>query len=158
MRKTAPMRTPLINRRRITAGLLAGTLLLAACGGGDEGTDAADPGAALPQVDEPADSQVDDVPDTDGAGEVAEADGVEEIAVGDTPAESDVVAEDPAAPPVQVSGFVDLVGADVTAASDVESNLLPSVVVDDLGNERKVNFRNLVPQEKPILLWMWAPH
>jgi hypothetical protein len=32
------------------------------------------------------------------------------------------------------------------------------VVVDDLGNGREVNFENLVPQEKPILLWMYAPH
>ncbi len=109
-----------MTRRRVTAGLLAGTLLLAACGGGDEGTDA---GAsdALPQVDESSD-----------AGEAAAA---------------------PTGP-----ATVDLVSADVLPESDFEANLLPSVVVDDINTGRKVNFRNLVPQEKPILLWMWAPH
>lgn len=115
-----------MTRKRVTAGLVAATLLLAACGGADEGTDA-DTGAALPQVEESADG-----------GEA-------------TPAESGGAASDsPTA--------VDLVGADVLPASDFEANLLPSVVVDDINTGRKVNFRNLVPQDKPILLWMWAPH
>ena len=56
------------------------------------------------------------------------------------------------------AGFVDLVGPDVVAAAEIDTNLLPSVVVDDLTNDRKVNFRNLVPQDKPVLLWMYAPH
>ena len=43
-------------------------------------------------------------------------------------------------------------------AAEIDTNLLPSVVVDDLNNGRKVNFRNLVPQDKPVLLWMYAPH
>lgn len=65
---------------------------------------------------------------------------------------------EPVVPAAAGAAFVDLVGPDVLPASDFEGNLLPSVVVDDLVNDRKVNFRNLVPQEKPILLWMWAPH
>ena len=43
-------------------------------------------------------------------------------------------------------------------AAEIDTNILPSVVVDDLNNGRKVNFRNLVPQDKPVLLWMYAPH
>ncbi len=56
------------------------------------------------------------------------------------------------------AAYVDLVGPDVLPAAEIETNVLPSVVVDDLNNGRKVNFRNLVPQDKPVLLWMWAPH
>ena len=55
-------------------------------------------------------------------------------------------------------GLVDLVGPDVIGTAEIETNPLPSVVIDDVTNGRKVNFRNLVPQEKPILLWMYAPH
>ena len=43
-------------------------------------------------------------------------------------------------------------------AAEIDTNRLPSVVVDDLTNGRKVNFRNLVPQEKPILLWAMNGH
>jgi len=63
-----------------------------------------------------------------------------------------------ATPVAAGTGYVDLVGPDVVATAEIETNLLPSVVVDDLTNSRKVNFRNLVPQEKPVLLWMYAPH
>ena len=63
-----------------------------------------------------------------------------------------------AAPAAVGAGYVDLVGPDVIAAAEIDTNILPSVVVDDLNNDRKVNFRNLVPQDKPVLLWMYAPH
>ena len=53
---------------------------------------------------------------------------------------------------------VDLVGVAVQPSSEIDSNLLPPVVLDDLTTGRKVNFRNLVPQDKPILIWMYAPH
>ena len=66
--------------------------------------------------------------------------------------------ESDAAPTAVGAGYVDLVGPDVIAAAEIDTNILPSVVVDDLNNDRKVNFRNLVPQDKPVLLWMYAPH
>lgn len=66
--------------------------------------------------------------------------------------------ESDAAPIAVGAGYVDLVGPDVVPAAEIETNILPSVVVDDLNNGRKVNFRNLVPQDKPVLLWMYAPH
>jgi hypothetical protein len=66
--------------------------------------------------------------------------------------------ETQAAPTVAGAGYVDLVGPEVVPSAEIETNVLPSVVVDDLNNDRKVNFRNLVPQDKPVLLWMWAPH
>ncbi|MEP1124152.1 MAG: hypothetical protein ABJH68_09720 [Ilumatobacter sp.] len=122
------MRTPLITRRRATAGLMSATLLLAACGSGDSGDEAADAGDALPQLDA-----------SDAGTDAPSADAEE-------------------APAPAGSAMVDLVGEEVLAESEFDGNLLPSVVVDDLNTGRKVNFRNLVPQDKPILLWMWAPH
>ena len=132
MRSTpvSPARRVGLPRRRLTAGLVTGSLLLVACGGGSESSGSgAQPGATVPVVERTAD---------DGAPE------------DDAPADAGDVATG--------SGYVDLVGADVVPAAEIDTNRLPSVVVDDLTNGRKVNFRNLVPQEKPILLWMWAPH
>ena len=42
--------------------------------------------------------------------------------------------------------------------SDVASNPLPSIEVHDLGQDRMVNFRNIFPADRPVLLWMWAPY
>jgi hypothetical protein len=123
-----------LSRRRLAAGAVAGTMILAACGGGgdsDQGASNAQPADALPEVDAAA---------TDGA-DAAEA----------SPAAD-------ATPAAAGDGFVDLFGTDVVDGANIESNLLPDVVVNDLTNGREVNFRNLVPQEKPILLWMYAPH
>lgn len=46
---------------------------------------------------------------------------------------------------------------DLRPDSDVPTNLLPSVEVHDVGQDRMVNFRNIFPAERPVLLWMWAP-
>ena len=35
---------------------------------------------------------------------------------------------------------------------------LPDLVVDNLNEDNKVNLRNYGVGDKPILLWMWAPH
>ena len=43
-------------------------------------------------------------------------------------------------------------------AADIAANQLPDVVVDDVGAGNKVNLRNVVPADTPILLWMYAPH
>jgi hypothetical protein len=53
---------------------------------------------------------------------------------------------------------VDLGGPDVAPASEIATNLFPDLVVDDVGRGKKVNIRNIVPADKPVLLWMWAPH
>ncbi|WP_148288746.1 hypothetical protein [Ilumatobacter nonamiensis] len=85
-----------------------------------------------------------------------------------TASDDPVAAVDSAAPaestggePAEVTsgpGHVDLVGPDVVGSAEIATNQLPSVVLDDVSTGQKVNFRNLVPQDKPILLWMYAPH
>ncbi len=120
--------------RSLVAATVAGSLVFAACGGSDStGADASEAdGAAV--AAEPGTGEVDDA--------------------------APAAAPEPGAAPEPATGpgFVDLVGPDVVPAAEIETNVLPSVVVDDVTNGRKVNFRNLVPQDKPVLLWMYAPH
>lgn len=47
---------------------------------------------------------------------------------------------------------------EVLPESEIPTNLLPSVVVDDLQQNNKVNLRNIIPSDRPVVLWMWAPH
>jgi hypothetical protein len=53
---------------------------------------------------------------------------------------------------------VDLGTADLDPTSDVPTNPLPDLVVDDVRRDTEVNLRNLLPAERPVLLWLWAPH
>ena len=53
---------------------------------------------------------------------------------------------------------VDLGTAELDPASDVATNPLPDLVVDDVRRDTEVNLRNLLPAERPVLLWLWAPH
>lgn len=45
----------------------------------------------------------------------------------------------------------------VEPASEIETNILPDVVVDNLILNNKANLRNVIPSDKVVLLWMWAP-
>ena len=45
----------------------------------------------------------------------------------------------------------------VAPESEIETNILPDVVVDNLTLSNKVNLRNVIPSDKVVLLWMWAP-
>jgi hypothetical protein len=58
-----------------------------------------------------------------------------------------------ALPAVEVADAVS-----VDPAADLETNLLPDLVVDNLNDGNKVNLRNFGVGDKPILLWLWAPH
>lgn len=42
--------------------------------------------------------------------------------------------------------------------SQIATNVLPDLIVDDIGRFKKVNLRNVFPAERPVLMWMWAPH
>ncbi|MEM9039304.1 MAG: hypothetical protein AAGD33_05350 [Actinomycetota bacterium] len=162
---------------RLLPVLAAGALVLAACG--DDDTSSTADSVAV-QADPPADA----APADDSAADTAapEAEPENDAGTGDTesgvdasddldagsadsagePAADEPAADDAAAPGLRSTrlddGRIDLIGPDVDAAADVESNLLPSVVVDDLQTGAKVNFRNVAPQNLPILLWMYAPH
>ena len=59
---------------------------------------------------------------------------------------------------VLTTGGVDLGDETVAPAAEIETNRFPDLVVDDVGRGKKVNLRNLIPADKPVLLWMYAPH
>lgn len=72
--------------------------------------------------------------------------------------------DEPAAPPatdppvaLAVVGGREFDAA-VAASSDIETNLLPDLVVDDVRRQTKANLRNVFPADRPVLFWMWAPH
>ena len=74
--------------------------------------------------------------DDSGSGDAASSDNGSEAV--DTPA-----------PPDEV---------EVTPEAEAATNQRPDVMVDDLIAGNQVNVRNLAPNDKPILLWMYAPH
>jgi ABC-type glycerol-3-phosphate transport system substrate-binding protein len=47
--------------------------------------------------------------------------------------------------------------ADASGDSDVPS-ALPDVDVVDVGAGATVNLRSLLPSDRPLLIWFWAPH
>jgi len=154
------MRSPRPRDARAFAVAVAGVVLVAACGGGSA-TESADTLASSPTFEtndstseldvgagaepvEPAPDPVDDEPTDAGStdGEPPEA----------APADDDA----PAVQPAVLGGraFAEA----VTAESEVATNLLPDLVVDDVGRGTKVNIKNIFPADRPVLLWMWAPH
>ncbi len=46
----------------------------------------------------------------------------------------------------------------VGPAAPASDSVLPSVEVIEVTTEEKVDVASLVPNDKPILLWFWAPH
>ena len=148
------------SRRRLASSLAAGTLVLAACGGSsDDGAGAAGSGEPLPAATDGGVTDGDTPPEpVDAEPDVSSSSAADSAESGSSDQEPTETASPDAEPMAAAGGPVDLVGPDVEASAEVDTNQLPDVVVDDLNNGRKVNFRNLVPQEKPILLWMWAPH
>lgn len=49
-------------------------------------------------------------------------------------------------------------GEALDPASGFDGNPLPDIVVDDVGNDAKVNVANILPAQRPVLVWAWAPH
>jgi hypothetical protein len=73
------------------------------------------------------------------------------------PTAEEAVAEQAAAEEA-LAGAIDLGSEGVDPAYDTETNLFPDLVVDDVSRGKKVNLRNIVQDEKPLLVWMYAPH
>ena len=45
-----------------------------------------------------------------------------------------------------------------STVADIEGSILPSVRLTDLRSGGLVDLASLVPAERPVLLWFWAPH
>ena len=68
---------------------------------------------------------------------------------------------DAAVPSASTDDAPGAVPSDPTAVqpnSDIDTNVLPDVVVDNVTTSTKVNLRNVIPADTPVLIWMWAPH
>lgn len=98
-------------------------------------------------TDAPADANEPD--DADEAEDTGEA-GIEEAV------EEPVATEAPAPAEPIVGGR--LFAADVQPEAQFEGNPFPNLVVDDIGKDARVNIANILPSDRPVLLWAWAPH
>ncbi len=156
--------------------MLAGALLIGACGSDQTSSGPRAPSATLETNDTtaqldlgtpaepPADGEpappdaagdatpTNDPPPTDAAGDATPA---------NDPPPTDAAGDATPDPPAEVQPAV-LGGrafeAAVAPASEVATNLLPDLVIDDVRRESKANFRNIFPADRPVLLWLWAPH
>ncbi len=159
---------------RASAAVLATGLLLIACGTASDTDSGAAPAtdvAAAP-VTEPAPEPAESTPAPpstpesepnidDGTAEAGTAEAGTADDAATAPVESDPppAAEEPAASEAAEAVLGGRAFASELAAdSDFAENLLPDLLVDDIRSGQKVNIRNVFPAERPVLMWMWAPH
>jgi hypothetical protein len=57
---------------------------------------------------------------------------------------------------VQSAANADATGP--VAANPAFKNPLPSVTVRDVGAKADINLQSLLPADKPLVIWFWAPH
>ena len=46
----------------------------------------------------------------------------------------------------------------VESDAQFDGNPFPNLVVDDVGRDGEANIANILPSDRPVLLWTWAPH
>ena len=46
----------------------------------------------------------------------------------------------------------------VESDAQFDGNPFPDLVVDDVGRDGEANIANILPSDRPVLLWTWAPH
>ena len=56
------------------------------------------------------------------------------------------------------SGPTDSPSATAGTARPGGPNEVPDAALDDVDSGDAVNLRSLIPAEKPVLFWFWAPH
>ena len=147
-------------------------LSLAACGTGSDSADQTTPGE--PAIAEPAPTESDAADSSPTTG--AEVTDLAETAETQTPPESTVAEPAPAAtqpaatesasaadtaPPTEpaspeVGGRA--LATTVEPPSQFDANPFPDLVVEDIGRSGEANIANILPSDRPVLLWTWAPH
>jgi hypothetical protein len=133
-------------------------MLVTACGGSAE--DAAAPPAevaqqSLPSVEStvPASDATDSAPTDTPVTDPAPIDtATPESAPTVAPVETDAAVT----PPAPVGGRV--LASELDPAADFDANPFPNLVVDDVGRGGQANLANLLPTDRPVLVWAWAPH
>jgi hypothetical protein len=139
-------------------------LTLAACGTSDPAATTT-PGATTPPPTETA--QTNDSPNEPSATDAEPADNEPPAEPPTTePTTSDAVAETPAPevpatePPPAEAAPLGGRAFSTTVESDAQfdGNPFPDLVVDDVGRDGEANIANILPSDRPVLLWTWAPH
>jgi hypothetical protein len=141
---------------RLAIGL-AGVILIAACGGSADDV-AAPPAEAGTQSVPTVQASDADASSLPGTTAVATTDATTDTETADTSAESPQVETQsaPTAPSAPIGGRA--LATDLEPASAFAGNPLPDLVVDDLGRSAQANLANLLPSDRPVLVWAWAPH
>lgn len=150
--------------RRIPLLAVAIGLTLAACGTSDPAatttpdattpppTDAAqtnDSPDEAPTTDaEPADDESPAQPPTT---ESTATDATAETPASEAPTTEPTPAE---AAPLGGRAFSTTIESD----AQFDGNPFPDLVVDDVGRDGEANIANILPSDRPVLLWTWAPH
>ena len=49
-------------------------------------------------------------------------------------------------------------GTEISVATPAFKNPLPAVTVRDVGAKADLNLQSLLPADKPLVIWFWAPH
>ncbi|MGB3735965.1 MAG: hypothetical protein WA964_13495 [Ilumatobacter sp.] len=116
---------------------------------------------AAASTDAPAadstDTSTDASTDTDAEQPVA-TDASEDASVGEEAPAEPVATEAPEAAPTEPVVGGRLFASDVQPAAQFDGNPFPDLVVDDIGKDAQVNIKNILPSDRPVLLWAWAPH
>ena len=150
-----------MNRRRISVLVAAVGLTVTACGTSDPAattdppaTDTA-PTEAAPATDAPpATPAASDAPTAPPATEAQATD----TPVTDTPATDPPATEAPPAEPQPAPVGGRALAPTVEADSQFDGNPFPDLVVNDVGRGGEANIANILPADRPVLLWTWAPH
>jgi hypothetical protein len=162
-----------ISRRRSVAALVGATTLLTACGGASRGD--ADATLPRPAAEAPStDPALASTPDSDPAeSDTAEAvPAATELAPGEAPStqvptntaapatEAAPTEATPTATEAPIPALVEALLGGRSFASEVttESQVLPDLLVDNIRSGTQINLRNVFPADRPVLIWMWAPH
>ena len=147
--------------RRVPIIVTAVGLTMAACGSSDPTTTpATDP---APPATEAAAGEFTEVSEPDVAATEAPAATEASADTGAPATEAPAATEPPAteAPPAEpepapVGGRA--FATDVQPGAEFDGNPFPDLVVDDVGRDGRANTANILPSDRPVLLWTWAPH
>ena len=144
-------------------------LTLAACGTGSDSAERTVPTEPTPSesTDTALEATTEQPTDTEVAGttEAVDTPAPEPAAADSDPAVSEPAAPEPApatdAPPAEPAPPEAGGRAFATAvepASQFDGNPFPDLVVEDIGRSGEANTANILPSDRPVLLWTWAPH
>lgn len=163
-----------MHERRVQVLVVAAGLTLVACGSSEPitspatdpvpvetevaGDDAPDQGTDVPVTEAPAPAAA---PPTDEAPAASEAPAATEApAASEAPAATEAPVETDAPPaeavPAPVGGRA--FSTELQPEAQFDANPFPDLVVDDVGRDGQANIANILPSDRPVLLWTWAPH